>query len=181
VSEKKDKTKKQKGLINTPVSAEEQRRTAQGKKAMLAAMRKNMCIVTVSCEAAGVGRRTYYTWLEEDAEFAAAVKELEEFPLDFAEGKLFELMNGVKVLDPESGQVYKRAPCKTSLIFYLKTKGKNRGYIERSELTGKDGEKLMTETTATAIAAMPIGELEFQSKKLEKWIKENSKKPSGKK
>ena len=43
---------------------------------------------------------------------------------DFAENKLFELI---------------KAGDKTSIIFYLKCKGKNRGYIERQELTGKDG------------------------------------------
>lgn len=47
---------------------------------------------------------------------------------DFAESKLYELI---------------QAGDKTSIIFYLKCKGKSRGYIERSELTGADGSALM--------------------------------------
>jgi hypothetical protein len=30
----------------------------------------------------------------------------------------------------------------TALIFFLKTQGKTRGYVERQELTGKDGDDL---------------------------------------
>lgn len=47
--------------------------------------------------------------------------------LDFTENKLFEL---IKTGD------------KTAILFYLKCKGKARGYIERQELTGMDGKPL---------------------------------------
>ena len=47
--------------------------------------------------------------------------------LDFAEQKLFELIN---------------AGDKTSIIFYLKCKGKARGYVERQEMTGANGAPL---------------------------------------
>lgn len=50
--------------------------------------------------------------------------EVDETTLDFVESKLLELL--VK------GD-------KTAIIFYLKCKGKHRGYVERSEITGKDG------------------------------------------
>lgn len=50
--------------------------------------------------------------------------EVVEQTLDWAESKLLELM---------------AAGDKTAILFYLKCKGKNRGYIERQELTGKDG------------------------------------------
>lgn len=47
--------------------------------------------------------------------------------LDFAENKLFEL---IKTGD------------KTAILFYLKCKGKGRGYVERQEFTGRDGAPL---------------------------------------
>lgn len=57
-------------------------------------------------------------------ELQAVAYQEREALTDFAENKLFELI---------------KAGDKTSIIFYLKCKAKNRGYVERQELTGKDG------------------------------------------
>ena len=49
-----------------------------------------------------------------------------------------------KFLDEAEGQL-RRAVSKGQLpaiMFTLKTKGKNRGYVERQEFTGKDGDEL---------------------------------------
>ena len=62
---------------------------------------------------------SYYKWLKEDEEFAQAVKEIENIALDFAESQLHTQM--------KDGST-------SATIFYLKTKGKKRGYVERSEL-----------------------------------------------
>ena len=76
-------------------------------------------------------RRSHYVRMQADETYRSAVDELNNIALDFAEGKLFQLMNE---MNP------------TAIIFFLKTKGKGRGYIEKSEmeLTGKDGEPLQT-------------------------------------
>lgn len=50
-----------------------------------------------------------------------------ESTIDKAESKLFENID-----DNDD----------TAIIFYLKTKGKHRGYVERSEVTGPDGTAL---------------------------------------
>jgi len=98
-------------------------RTEQHKKAVLAALEKTLGVVTSACKTAGVGRTQFYNWLKEDPDFKAAVKDIENVALDFAETQLHkQIANG----NP------------TSTIFYLKTKGKDRGYVERRELETRD-------------------------------------------
>ena len=92
----------------------------QPKKAkMLKALEKSLGVVTSACKMANVGRTTYYEWLDKDPEFKKAVDDFNNIALDFAESKLYELI--------QEGNV-------TATIFYLKTKGKKRGYIERQEI-----------------------------------------------
>jgi len=85
---------------------------------MLQALEKSLGIVTSACKVVGISRQTHYNWME-DAEYKAAVMELGDVALDFAESKLHKLI--------DQGN-----PAAT--IFYLKTKGKERGYVERQEI-----------------------------------------------
>ena len=98
------------------------------KQAVLQALEKTLGIVTRACKIAEVGRTTYYEWLQKDKEFAQKVEDINNIQLDFAETKLFENINANK---------------ETSIIFYLKTKGKQRGYIEKQQhdIT-TDGDKI---------------------------------------
>lgn len=93
-------------------------KTEQHKKAILEALEQSLGVVTSACKKVGVGRTTFYGWLADDKEFAEAVKDIENVALDFAESQLHK-------------QIKDGNP--SSTIFYLKTKGKKRGYVERME------------------------------------------------
>ena len=93
-------------------------KTEQHKKAIIEALEQSLGIVTTACKKVGVGRTTFYGWLKDDEDFAKQVKDIENVALDFAETQLHQ-------------QIKDNVP--TSTIFYLKTKGKKRGYIERME------------------------------------------------
>lgn len=109
------------------------------KEKILQALEDKMGIVSEACKSIGFARSTFYKWLNEDSEFKAAVDEIQDVALDYVESKLFEKISGVTVKgkgQSEEGEpdvVYDLPPSDTAIIFYLKTKGKRRGYIEKTE------------------------------------------------
>jgi len=100
------------------------------KEQFLEALEKSMGIMSQAAKKIGVDRTTPYKWMREDEEYDARVKELLNVSLDFVEGKLFEAIDNNNI---------------TGIIFYLKTKGKHRGYVERHELAGVDDKELKVE------------------------------------
>lgn len=108
------------------------------KEDILTALEMHHGIVSVACSAISLARSTFYNWVNTDTDFKAAVDEIQEVAIDFVESKLFEKINGVAVKKGETDDgkdiVYDVPPSDTAIIFYLKTKAKKRGYIERSEL-----------------------------------------------
>lgn len=97
------------------------------KKRVIEALIESKGIVTSACEAAQVPRGTFYWWINNDPDFKEAVEDVQDIAIDFVEGKLFDKIT--------SGDTI-------ATIFYLKTRGKKRGYIERNEITGADGNPL---------------------------------------
>ena len=97
------------------------------KKAIIKALEKSLGIVTTACKKVGIARSTFYDWYNNDETFKEQVDSIEDIALDFAESQLHKRI--------KSGS-------DAATIFYLKTKGKRRGYIERTEITGSDGESL---------------------------------------
>jgi hypothetical protein len=89
------------------------------KRAMLEALESSLGIVTTAALKAQIDRSSHYGWIKSDAEYKIAVDAINESVLDFAESNLFKLV--------KDGNT-------TAIIFYLKTKGKKRGYVERQEV-----------------------------------------------
>lgn len=88
------------------------------KQALVNALIMYHGIIQCACEACNVSRATFNTYVREDSKFADLVIEAREVAIDFVESKLFENI--------DKGY-------EASIIFFLKTRAKHRGYIERSE------------------------------------------------
>ena len=95
------------------------------KEAMLDALKKTLGIVTSACQKADISRQTHYDWLKSDPIYKSRVDEIAEMAIDFVETKMFEGVN-----NNDSGLIK----------YYLSTKGKSRGYVERQENRQVDGE-----------------------------------------
>lgn len=96
-----------------------QDRTEKRKLAMLEALEKSLGIVTTAAKAVGIERVTHYRWMDTDEAYKAAVKSIDDIAIDFAESQLHK-------------QIQKGSTQAT--VFYLKTKGKKRGYVEKQEI-----------------------------------------------
>lgn len=98
-----------------------------------------------ACAKVSVGYSTAYVWRNDDHEWSAKLDTARaisnDLGGDFAEGKLMACINNSEF---------------PAIKFYLGTKHKNRGYVERQEQTGADGAPIKTESTASvAISGVP--------------------------
>ena len=80
--------------------------------------------ITHAASKLGTSRTTLHAMINQHAKLREAVEDAREAMKDFAENKLFSNIKEGK---------------ETSLIFYLKTQAKDRGYVERQEVAGVDG------------------------------------------
>ena len=92
--------------------------TTKLQKNFLKVLEDNAFNISAACIAMNINRRTYYRWLKNEA-FADEVDNQREGSIDFAESKLMQAI--------KKGNL-------TAIIFYLKTIGKKRGYIETQEI-----------------------------------------------
>jgi hypothetical protein len=89
------------------------------KRDLIECLEKALGVVTTACKMAKVSRKTFYQYTKNDEEFAEAVADIQEIALDFGESALYkQISKGNHV----------------STIYFLKTKGRARGFNENVEI-----------------------------------------------
>lgn len=94
----------------------------------IAALIKSNGVVTVACKATNISRPSHYRWYKEDEDYREAVDEIDNLTAEYVEGQLMKL---IRQLHPQS------------IMFYLKTKGKKRGWTGSIEITGDEDKPLV--------------------------------------
>lgn len=92
------------------------------KRAMIEALKKVLGNVKKACDLVGIARQTHYDWCRDDPEYKSQYEDLDNLVLDFVEDRLHDRI---------------REGSDACIIYFLKTKGKKRGYTE--ELTIRQG------------------------------------------
>jgi len=98
---------------------------------VIKAIQESSGLLTLAAQKSGIGYRTICRYVSEYPSVQQAAYEAKEKMLDFAESKLMQ-----KIREGDN----------TMIIFYLKTQGKSRGYVERQEYTGEGGKPIRIET-----------------------------------
>lgn len=88
------------------------------KQDILKNLEKSRGIITNAIKPLSVSRSTFYKYMREDEDFKERVQEITEAQIDWVEDKFLQK---IEKLDT------------AALIFYLKTKARDRGYQERIE------------------------------------------------
>ena len=88
-------------------------------KAFLAEYASNGFNISEACKEVDIVRANHYHWLEKNIQYCTKFKEIEESITDRYEKMLLQQC--------EEGNVQ-------ATIFYLKTKGRKRGYTEKTEI-----------------------------------------------
>ena len=89
------------------------------KEIFLKCFQQKLCHISKACDAANISRKTYNRWIEDD-EFKDQVEAAKEGLIDHVEHQLLQKI--------DSGDT-------TAIIFFLKTRAKDRGYVEKQEIT----------------------------------------------
>ena len=113
----------------------------EAKKKSMIDLLTQMTPVIDACKKAGIGRTTHYNWLKNDPEYKESVDSIQDHRLDQAERRLDELI---------------AAKNPTAIIFFLKTKGKKRGYVERQEVQEVKREEMTEEEALKALERLKL-------------------------
>ncbi len=123
------------------------------KKRFLECLRASMGTVTEATKKSKLSRTQHYEWMDTDPAYKSEVEAINESCIDYAESQLFAKMRGIELPDTKvlvvNGKVKKIKmikkfePDTTAIIFYLKTKGKRRGYVEKYQVEKTDLEDML--------------------------------------
>jgi len=102
-------------------------------KRIIKALKETNGLLTMAATKSGIGYRTVCRYVAEYPSVKEAAQDAKESMLDFAEGKLYTKI---------------KAGDNIAILFYLKTQGKARGYIERQEFANPTGESFRVEHDA---------------------------------
>ena len=111
---------------------------------MVEALHASHGIVTNAAGKIGITTKTHYEWLKKDPQYALDCVAASESAIDFVEGELYKL---IKDHNP------------AAIIFYMKTKGRLRGYAEniKVDTTIKDDRiriEVLTNEKANSVASL---------------------------
>lgn len=98
----------------------------KNKENLLKALEKHLGIVTTACKEVGLSRNVFYVYYNTDEEFRKEVDAINDFTLDFAESQLLKKV---------------KEGSERSILFYMKYKGKKRGYNDSLDITS-GGDKI---------------------------------------
>jgi hypothetical protein len=96
------------------VSKQEHKKTE-----FLEALEQTLGVVSTACNRVGIPYSRYRKWLERDPDFKDKVEAISDIALDYVETQLFRQI--------QEGNAQ-------ATMFYLRTKGKHRGYVENPAL-----------------------------------------------
>jgi hypothetical protein len=96
---------------------------------MIEAIAEAQGFVTKAASILGISRSSFYNKMANYETVKQALADTREKRHEWVESKLMKQINDDNL---------------TAIIFYLKTQGKHLGYVERQEVTGKDGDNAIT-------------------------------------
>ena len=94
--------------------------------------------ITKIAEAMNVTRRSVQNWIENDKRFADFHQDTIEGLVDQCESQLNILINGIPRIIDNRFEGWIERPDVACILFTLKTRGKQRGWVERQEIMNMD-------------------------------------------
>lgn len=93
--------------------------TEEKKNLFLVCLKNTLGNISEACRMTGIGRQTYYDWINKDTAFQEKCIRVDESVIDWVESKMME------AIDKGDRQLIK---------FYLRAKARHRGYVDSKKL-----------------------------------------------